>query len=350
MGHATGALRLAGIAATVSCLVIGSASAQQTIRTATSWPGGPHMDYFANGFAENVKLLTNGKVIFQTFPAGTIGSALKVTETVQKKVAPAGHSWAGYDWGIDKTSVLFGGYVGSPGIEAHLHWLYQGGGLELWKQWRMEKFNVVALNCGAHSDEIHMHSRKPVRTIEDLKGLKLRTTGAWLEIAASLGASPVTMAGAEVYPALERGVVDAIEWATPSINYSLGFHKIAKYIILPGVHQPAATLECLIDKATWDAFDSHTKAMIEAAAKQTTLDSWMKINANDNDALAKYKAEGVEVINVEPSYITAVRKATIEWEDKTAAAEGAWFAKVLKHQRDFMVRWDGGKGYRSEFR
>lgn len=350
MGCVTDAVRLAGIAGAISLLAIAAASAQQSIRTATSWPGGPHMDYFAKGFADNVALLTNGKLKFETFPAGTIGSPLKVTETVQKKVAPAGHSWSGYDWGIDKTSVLFGGYVGSPGVEAHLHWLYEGGGLDLWKQWRMEKFNVVGMTCGSHSDEIHMHSRKPVKTLEDLKGLKLRTTGAWLEIAASLGASTVTMAGAEVYPALERGVVDAIEWATPSINYSLGFHKVAKYIILPGVHQPAATLECLFDKATWDAFDSHTKAMIEAAAKKTTLESWMKINSNDTDALTKYKAEGVEIINVESSYIDGVRKATVAWEDKTAAAEGGWFAKVLKHQRDYVGRWNANKSYRSEFR
>ena len=189
--------------AVATLFAAGSASAQ-AIRTATSWPGGPHMEYFAKGFANNVDLLTVGRVKFETFPAGTIGSPLKVTETVQKKVAPAGHSWSGYDWGIDKTSVLFGGYVGSPGIETHLHWVYEGGGIDLWKQWRMEKFNVVALPCGSHSDEIHMHSRKEERKIEDLKGLKLRTTGAWLEIAASLGASTVTLPGGEVYPALEQ--------------------------------------------------------------------------------------------------------------------------------------------------
>jgi len=350
MGRVTGAVRLAGLAGVVSLLAIGAASAQQSIRTATSWPGGPHMEHFAKGFADNVALLTAGKVKFETFPAGTIGSPLKVTETVQKKVAPAGHSWSGYDWGIDKTSVLFGGYVGSPGIEAHLHWIYEGGGIDLWKQWRLEKFNVVALPCGSHSDEIHMHSRKPVKTLEDLKGLKLRTTGAWLEIAASLGASTVTMAGAEVYPALERGVVDAIEWATPGINYPLGFHKISKYIILPGVHQPAAVLECVFDKATWEAFDKPTQALVEAAAKKTTLESWMKLNNEDTSALAKMKSEGLTIINVEPSYIEGVRKATLAWEDKTAAAEGGWFAKVLAHERAFVERWNATKSYRSEFR
>jgi TRAP-type mannitol/chloroaromatic compound transport system substrate-binding protein len=344
MRASTAAICLAAIACATPTL------AQQNIRTATSWPGGPHMEYFAKGFADNVALLTVGKVKFETFPAGTIGSPLKVSETVQKKVAPAGHSWSGYDWGIDKTSVLFGGYVGSPGIEAHLHWLYEAGGLQMWREWRLEKFNLVAMTCGSHSDEIHMHSRKPVKTLEDLKGLKLRTTGAWLEIAASLGASTVTLPGGEVYPALERGVVDAIEWATPGINYPLGFHKVAKYIIQPGVHQPAATLECVFDKALWDGFDKPTQALIEAAAKKTTLESWMKLNVEDSAALAKMKAEGLTIINVEPSYIEGVQKATIAWADKTAAAEGGWFAKVLKHQREFVAKWNETKGYRSEFR
>jgi TRAP-type mannitol/chloroaromatic compound transport system substrate-binding protein len=338
-----------GLAAAMVIASTSAASAQQTIRTATSWPGGVHLEHFAQGFSKNVEELTGGKVKFQIFPAGTIGSALKVTETVQKKVAPAGHTWSGYDWGVDKAGVLFGGYVGSPPAEAMLHWLYAGGGLELWKQWRMEKFGVVALPCGAHSDEIHMHSRKPIRTLEDLKGLKLRTTGAWAEIASTLGASTVILAGGETYPALERGVVDAIEWGTPGINIGLGFHKVAKYIILPGVHQPVAIIECQFDKATWDGFDATTKVLIETAAKKVTLDSWMTINVLDVDALAKLTAEGAEIIRVDQAYIDGVAKATREWEDKYAK-EGGWFAKVLEHQREFTKRWAVSSQYRSDLK
>ena len=89
----------AAVAATVG---IATANAQQNIRTATSWPGGVHLEQFAQGFSKQADALTGGKVKFQIFPAGTIGSPLKITESVQKKVAQAGHSWPGYDWGIDK--------------------------------------------------------------------------------------------------------------------------------------------------------------------------------------------------------------------------------------------------------
>jgi TRAP-type mannitol/chloroaromatic compound transport system substrate-binding protein len=349
MGFRTPVLRLVAGACALG-VMIGTAEAQTNLRMATSWPGGPHMEVFAKGFVRNVEQMTGGKVKPQAFPAGTIGSPLKVTETVQKKVAPAGHSWSGYDWGLDKAAVLFGGYTGSQPIEGFLHWVYEGGGIDLWRQWRMEKFGVVGFPCGAHSDEIHMHSRKPVRTLEDLKGLKLRTTGAWAEIAGSLGASTVILAGGEVYPALERGVVDAIEWATPGINYPLGFHKIAKYIILPGVHQPAAVLECVIDKATWDGFDAATQGLILAAAKMTTMESWLKLNKDDIDALAKLRAEGAEIINVEQSYIDGVRAATKAWEDKYAQSDAGWFAKVLDHQRAFRERWEAAKQYRTELK
>ena len=346
------AMRLAVAVSAIAALLIGTQAsiAQQTVRTATSWPGGPHLEHFAQGFAKQAETLTGGKVKFQIFPAGTIGSPLKITELVQKKVAPAGHTWPGYDWGIDKAAAIFGGYVGSPPAEALLHWIYVGGGIDLWKQWRMEKFGVVGIPCGAHSDEIHMHSRKPVRTLDDLKGLKLRTSGAWAEVANSLGASTVILPGGEVYPALERGVVDAIEWATPGINVGLGFHKVAKYVILPGVHQPGAVLECVFDKGLWESFDPVTRTQLEAAAKQTTIESWMNINLLDADALDKLKADGVEFIRVDQSYVDGVAKATQEWENKYIAAEGGWFKKVVEHQRAFVERWKPTNRYRSEFR
>ncbi len=340
---------LLGLAAAIA--LAGAATVHaQTLRMATSWGGGPHLEVMAKGFAKNAEILTDGKVKIEVFPAGTIGSPLKVTETVQKKVAQTGHHWSGYDYGLDKTAVLFGGYAGSMPSEHYIHWLYEGGGTEMWRQWRLEKFNVVAMPCGSHADEIHMVSHKPVRKIEDLKGLKLRTSGAWAEIAGSLGASTVVLSGPDTFPALEKKVVDAIEWANPSINYALGFHKVAKYHILPGVHQASSAQECLFDKAVWDGLGAKTQALLDAAAKLTVLKAWMQFNNDDTVALGKLKAEGAEFITVDPSYIAAAREATRAWEDKTSAAEGGWFKKVLDSQRAFVKQWQAATQYRSEIK
>ncbi len=331
-------------------LTTAPAHAQTNIRMATSWGGGPHLEVMAKGFAQYVDLLTDGKVKIEVFPAGTIGSPLKVTETVQKGIAQAGHHWSGYDYGIDKTAVLFGGYAGSMPSEHYIHWLYEGGGAELWREWRLEKFGVIAMPCGSHADEIHMVSHKPIRKIEDLKGLKLRTSGAWAEIAGSLGASTVVLAGPEVYPALDKKVVDAIEWANPAINYSMGFHKVGKYHMLPGVHQASSAQECVFAKSVWDSFDERTKTLIDTAAKLNVLNVWMKFNNQDTIALRKLKEEGAVFITVDPSYIEAARKATREWEDKTVAAQGGWFKRVLESQRAFVKQWETASEYRSELK
>lgn len=134
-----------------AALALAPPAGAQSIRMATNWTG-PHFDVMAKGFAEHVALLTGGKVKVEVFPAGVVGSPLKVTETVQQKIAQAGHHWSGYD-GIDKTAVLFGGYAGSMPAEHYIHWLNEGGGIDLWREWRLEKFNLVAMPCGSHADE-----------------------------------------------------------------------------------------------------------------------------------------------------------------------------------------------------
>ena len=140
-------LQLAITSAVAAAFILagGAATAQQNIRTATSWPGGLHLEHFAQGFSKQADALTGGKIKFQIFPAGTIGSPLKITEFGAEEGGAGRPSWPGYDWGIDKAAAIFGGYVGSPPAEALLHWVYAAGGIELWREWRMEKFGVVGI-------------------------------------------------------------------------------------------------------------------------------------------------------------------------------------------------------------
>ena len=224
-------------------------AAEHNWKMQTEWGGGPLMELGAKAFAERVKFLTDGRIEMQVLPVGTLAKGLESRTAVANGVAEACHTWIGYDWGKDKTTVLFGGFSGSMDSERMLHWLYEGGGLELWRQFNDEKFNLVSMPLFARTAEAFLHSRKPVRTMDDLKGLKLRTAGAWLEISQSLGAASVTTPGPETYPMLERGAIDATEWGTLYENISMGFHKIAKYVIIPGVHQPSAPFELCVNKA-----------------------------------------------------------------------------------------------------
>lgn len=316
----------------------------EKLSMATGWGGGPLLELMAKGFAERVGLYTNGEVTIEVFPGGTLGQPLKVTETVHNGVAQAGHNWAGYDWGIDRTGVLFGGFAGSPPVDVLQSWYYKGGGMELHQQWRMEKFGVVAFACGSIPREIFLHSHRKVRTLDDYKGMKVRTSGAWAEIAQKLGASTVILAGAEVFPALERKVVDGIEWGTPSMNIAGGYEKAAKYIIVPGLHQPSAMQECEFNKDAWDKISDHNKEMILAAGEATTIDAAMTINHDDAAAFEKMMKTN-EVVDLDQSFIDAAAKATAEWAAEQAK-NNEWFAKVWNHQQAYAKTFAHASRYR----
>jgi len=330
------------------CLAMGlSASAQEhRWKMATSWGGGPLMEIGAKAFAEKVEFLTDGRVSVQVFPGGTIGEALKVSETVRQGVAEAGHTWMGYDWGRNKAAVVFGGFAGSMDSERMLHWLYEAGGVALWRQFREEEFGVVSMPLFIRTAEAFLHSRKPVRSMDDLQGLKLRTAGAWLEISKSMGAAPVTMPGAEVYTALERGAIDATEWGTLYENISPGFHKIAKYVILPGVHQPVAPFELVINKDAWAALSDRDKRLVEQAAKLVTFESWTKIGHEDAKAMEFFKDAGNEVIFLDEEVQRQVKQQGIAW-GREQAKTNPWFKKAYESQLQFEDRWkDATKGSR----
>ncbi len=322
------------------------AAAEVKWKMATSWGGGPLMEIGAKALAEQIEFLTEGRVKVQVFPSGTLSKGLDVRSAVRKGVAEIGHTWMGYDWGKDKTTVLFGGFAGSMDSERMLHWIYEGGGLEMWRQYNEEKFDLVSFPAFIRTAEAFLHSRKAVRTLDDLKGLKFRTAGAWLEISKSLGAAPVTMPGGEVYAALERGAIDATEWGTLYENQTTGFHKIAKYVIIPGVHQPVAPFEMVINPKAWAGISDRDKQLVELAAKIVTFESWTKIGHEDAKALEFYKKAGNVIIELDAAVQKRAKKLAMDWA-MVQAKDNAWFDKVLKHQIAYEKLWKGAASYRN---
>ncbi len=308
---------------------------------ATAWPGGVILEKDVGGFNQLVDTLTDGRIKITAFPGGMLGKALKVTDSVKSSVAQAGHTWMGYDWGIDKTTVLFGNMAGGLNPEEMMMWLFQAGGEQLWEEYRMKEFGVVSIACGIFPTEIFLHSNKRVQNLADFKGLKMRTAGAWAEIASGLGASTVILPGAEVYPALERGVVDAAEWGSPSGNVPIGFHKIAKYIIMPGVHQPSATQECQFNADAWKRISERDRKAIRLAARLNALESWSRYAYEDIAALDVFDKAGNEIVQLDEEFIKAANEAADAWADKQAS-ENEWFKKVLENRRAFqkaMAQW-----------
>jgi len=338
----------AGTAAVLAALPAAAQSGGPSYswKMTTAWPGGPLMDIGAKAFAERLAFFSGGRMKVQVFPGGALGNALKVSETVKNGVAEMGHTWMGYDWGADPTTVLFGGYAGSFNSEYMLHWLYEAGGAEMQRQYRDEKAGIVSMPLFIRTAEVFLHSRKRVKTMDDLKGLKLRTAGAWLDMSKELGAAPVTTAGGEIYPALERGVIDAVEWGTLWENISPGFYKVAKYLIIPGVHQPTAPFELCINKGVWDKLSANDKQLIELTAKLVTFETFTRIGQEDAKALEFFRKNGNEIVELDPEVQYAVRERGAAWADKTKAGN-AWFAKALQSQRDFEKLWAEAPRYRN---
>jgi len=321
-------------------------AAEHNWKLAASWGGGPLMAIGAKAFANKVNFLTDGRVAIKVFPAGQLSKGLEVRSAVAKGVAEAGHTWMGYDWGKDKTTVLFGGYAGSMDTEKMLHWIYEGGGLELQRQFNEEKFNVISFPCFTRTAEAFLHSRKPVKTLADMNGLKFRTAGAWLAISKGLGAAPVTMPGGEVYTSLERGAIDATEWGTLYENQSVGLHKIAKYVIIPGIHQPTAPFEVVINKAAFAKLSDRDKKMVEMAAKMVTVESWMTVGHEDAKALEFYRKQGNEIIVLDAEVQKKGKKLGIAWATEQAKTN-PWFDKVMKSQLAFEKLWKDAAHYRN---
>ncbi len=332
--------------AAVTSTATASRAATKTWKMATSWGGGPLMEIGAKAFADKINYLTEGSLQVQPFPSGTLSKGLEVREAVEKGVAECGHTWIGYDWGKDPTVVLLGGFAGSMDSERMLHWIYEAGGLKMWQDYNMDKFGLVSMPLFCRTAEAFLHSRKPVHTLDDLKGLKLRTAGAWLEISKQLGAAPVTMPGGDVYAALERGAIDATEWGTLYENISTGFYKIAKYVIIPGVHQPCAPFELCINKDAWAALSDREKTLVDMAAKLVTLESWMRIGQEDAKALQFYKDHGNEIIELEPAVQKRAKELAVAWAEKQAE-NNAWFDKILKNQMAFEDLWKNAASYRN---
>ena len=314
-------------------------------RMATSWGGGPLMDIGSRAFAEKVALLTDGRVEIEIAPVGELGSPLKVTETVREGRAEVGHTWMGLDWGHDKTAVLFGGFAGSMDPERTIHWLYEGGGLELWRAFREEKFGIVSMPGLTRTAEVFLHSRKPVRSLNDLNGLKVRTAGAWLEIITGLGATSVSLPGSKVKGALEAGEIDAAEWGTLWENAGLGVSEISKYVIVPGVHQPVAPFELQFNKNAWSALSERDRRLVEIAAKLVTLESWTRFGQEDAKALNHYRQAGNAILVLDDAFQAEAKKAAREWA-QVQARDNPWFARVWDSQQAFEALWKDAPLYR----
>lgn len=343
-------LKMLALALPLALNALPLAAQDATWRVPTSVPeGSPFYVNFLERFEKNVELTTNGRVDIEPFGAGVLVPALKVYEGVKDGIVEAGHSSPSYLVNQNPVNAIFAGFPGGMGPEAYATWIYEGGGKEKLAELRAKE-GLKSLIVGIGSSEIMAHSNVPIKTAADLKGLKYRTSGPWAEVMRDyFGAVPTVVPPGEIYTLLERKGVDLIEWGPPSANMPEGFHQAARYIIVPGVHQPTFLWEVVVKQATWDALPDDVKPLMEAAAELTTMQGLFNFYDLDMKAMETYRSGKNEVISLDPAFIKELADAGVDWIGKKAEAEKAagngMMSEILADYTAFQKRWSAESDY-----
>lgn len=244
--------------------------------------------------SELVKTMTNGNFMIQVYPAGEIVPPLQVMDAVQNGSVQMAHTASYYYTGKNEalafdTSVPFG--LTSRQQNA---WLYHGGGLDLIRSIYSD-FNIINFPGGNTGCQMGGWFRKEVNTLNDLKGLKMRIPGLGGKVMSVLGVNVQVLGGGDIYPALERGAIDATEWVGPYDDEKLGFYRVAKYYYYPGWWEPGANLTFLVNKEVWNKLPLHYKTIFESAIYHVNLDMQAKYDVQNPQALKRLVEKGVKL-------------------------------------------------------
>jgi len=284
---------------------------------------------------DRVEEMSNGRLVVDCYPGGALMGAMEVLEGVDMGSVECAISTPAYWSGYYSAAPLFATFpLGFDPLEFY-GWYYHWGGEELYHEMYSDRnFGFQHIN-GACTPEDLAWGHEPIETLDDFVGLKYRTIALWGEILSELGCSVTPLPGDEVFPALERKVLDAGEWGSPETDKVIGFHEICKYMTVPGIHQPSGLTEILINGDAWDKLPADLKAIVKYACETSFWDQWFTLAKLDAEALKFFEDYGVEIVQFDAADIEEVGKMREEIFAKHAA-EDPFFAKVLDSQQKFL--------------
>ena len=257
-----------------------------------------------------------------------------VLDAVQNGTVEIGHTSSYYYFGKDPT-FTFG--TDLPfGMNARMKnaWYMHGGGQQLMDEFLRTKYNCTGFISGSTNCQMGGWFRKEINTLDDLKGLKFRVGGFAGLILQRLGVVPQQIAGGDIYPALEKGTIDAAEWVGPYDDEKLGFVKVAKYYYYPGWWEPGATPHYLFNLAKWNELPKHYQALLTGAGTVANNVVLGRYDARNPGALKKLLSSGAELRPFSPTVLDACLKASNEVNAETAAANPD-FKRVLESMQAF---------------
>jgi TRAP-type mannitol/chloroaromatic compound transport system substrate-binding protein len=331
-------LRTAGIgvaAAAVASPAIAQTMPEMKWRMTTSWP--KSLDTLfgaAETMAKAVAEATDNKFQIQVFAGGEIVPGLQVVDAVQNGTVECGHTASYYYFGKDPTFGMGTSIAFGPNQRLNQGWWTQGGGKEVLNEF-YKKYNSTALLAGNTGCQMGGWFRKEINSVDDLKGLKMRIGGFPGRVIQKLGAVPQQIAAGDIYPALEKGTIDAAEWVGPYDDEKLGFYKVAPHYYYPGWWEGGSMLLAFVNLDKWNTLPKHYQAILEQAAAYANTWCMAKYDLVNPPALRRLLANGVKLHGFSPAIMEACFKAAHELHDEISKTNEG-FKKVYDSMNNFM--------------
>lgn len=335
----------AAVAAAAALPPTGAAEAQKYEWKLTSYvplKSGTWNNYMQR-YIDAVHLFTGGEVRIKGFGVGVLAGPFDGWDAVRKGTADICYCYAGFALNADPANGILGGMVGGMPMEEFIHWYLADDGAQLLSDFRGQTQGLMSTPTGFGSTEIFLHSHRKVERLSDLKGMKIRTAGAWADILAQLGASATVLSPADIYTALERRVIDATEFVTPSTNIKLGFHKIARFIVVPGLHSPSHANEAVFRLDDWKALPKRLQDQVRAAAVYAGVQTAVNVGVQDLDAMERLMAGRNEWATLDAEALETIADLGRRWSRERAAKQSAggnpWMARISESYWGFYDRW-----------
>lgn len=279
----------------------------------------------AETFANYVSKATGGKFSIQVFAGGEIVPPLQAADAASNATVEIAHTASYYYWGKDPTFAFGTAVPFGLNCRQQNAWNYYGGGIDLMNEFYSE-YNLFGLPAGNTGAQMGGWFRKEINTLADLKGLKMRIGGFGGSIVSKLGVVPQQIAGGDIYPALEKGTIDATEWVGPYDDEKLGFEKVAPYYYYPGFWEGGAMLHVFVNKEKWEELPDSYKTIVRAAAQAANLDMMANYDYANPAALRSLVSRGTQL----RPFSQDILQAAFEAAQSTYAELSASNAKFKK--------------------
>jgi TRAP-type mannitol/chloroaromatic compound transport system substrate-binding protein len=285
-------------------------------------------------FTKNIERMSGGAFDIKFYEPGALVPALECFDAAAKGSVESCWTTPGYHTGKYPALAFFTAVPFGPGFGEFMAWKIFGGGNELRAE-IYDKHGLMSIDCFAIGPETSGWFREPVESLDQLKGLKMRFFGLGAQVMQKLGVSTQLLAAADIYPALERGVIDATEFSMPNMDIDLGFYQVAKFNYYPGWHQQTSVSEMLMNKAAFEALPDPYQAMIEIGLGESVEYTYAETEAKNPAAMNKMLEEyGVTNTRWTDEELAAIERAWLEVLEEQSATD-----PLFKKVADSYLSW-----------